>query len=76
MDYSTPSIYLPETISLALYPHNINTFVLIVPYFMWLWFYLNRTPGVFYTKFYKHTRRLRLAKPLYLELFRTSNGFF
>jgi hypothetical protein len=35
MDYSAPFIYLPETISLALYPHNFN-FVLIVPYFMWL----------------------------------------
>jgi len=36
MDYSTPSIYLPETIFLALYLHGVNKSVLIVPYFMWL----------------------------------------
>jgi hypothetical protein len=26
---------------LALYPHDVNKFVLAVSYFMWLWFYLN-----------------------------------
>jgi hypothetical protein len=41
MGYSTPSIYPPETISLALYPHNVNKFVLIASDFVWLWLYLN-----------------------------------
>jgi hypothetical protein len=34
------------------------------------------TPGVFYKYFYNHARRLRLEKLLYLELSRSSNGFF
>jgi hypothetical protein len=34
------------------------------------------TPGVFYTCFYNHARRLRLGKLLYLELSRSSSGFF
>jgi hypothetical protein len=34
------------------------------------------TPGVFYTYFYNHARRLRLGKPLYLELSRSCSGFF
>jgi hypothetical protein len=34
------------------------------------------TPGVFYTYFYNHAHRLRLEKLLYLELPRSSNGFF
>ena len=34
------------------------------------------TPGVFYTYFYNHARRLRLEKLVYLELSRSSNGFF
>jgi hypothetical protein len=34
------------------------------------------TTGVFYTYFYNHARRLRLEKPLYLELSRSPNGFF
>jgi hypothetical protein len=36
------------------------------------------TPGVFYKYFYnyKNAHRLRLEKPLYLELSRSSNGFF
>lgn len=34
------------------------------------------TPGVFYTCFYNHARRLHLEKLLYLELSRSSNGFF
>ena len=29
-------IYMPEAISLALYPHDANKFVLALPYFMWL----------------------------------------
>jgi hypothetical protein len=33
------------------------------------------TPGVFYTYFYNHARRLRLEKVLYLELSRSPNGF-
>ena len=33
-------------------------------------------PGVFYTYFYDHARRLRLEKLLYLELPRSPNGFF
>jgi hypothetical protein len=36
-------------------------------------------PGAFYTYFYNHTRRLRLEKLLYyiyVELARSSNGFF
>ena len=32
------------------------------------------TPGVFYTYFYNHARRLRLEKLLYLELSISSNG--
>jgi hypothetical protein len=34
------------------------------------------TPGVFYTYFYNHTRRLRLEKLLYLELSRSPGGYF
>jgi hypothetical protein len=34
------------------------------------------TPGVFYTNFYNHARRLRLKKLLYIELSRSSNGYF
>jgi hypothetical protein len=34
------------------------------------------TPGVFYAHFYNHAHRLRLEKLLYLELSRSSNGFF
>jgi hypothetical protein len=34
------------------------------------------TPGVFYTYFYNHARRLRLEKILYLEPSRSSNGYF
>ena len=34
------------------------------------------TPGVFYTYFYNHARRLRLEKLLCLGLSRSSNGFF
>ena len=37
---------------------------------------LSWTPGVFYTYFYNHARRLRLEKLLYLELSRSLNGFF
>jgi hypothetical protein len=33
-------------------------------------------PGVFYTYFYNHARRLRLEKLLYMELFRSSSGCF
>ena len=35
-----------------------------------------QTPGVFYTCFYNHARRLRLEKLLYLELSRSSSGYF
>ena len=34
------------------------------------------TPQLFYTYFYNHAHRLRLEKLLYLELSRSSNGFF
>ena len=34
------------------------------------------TPGVFCTYFYYHAYRLRLEKLLYLELSRSSNGYF
>jgi hypothetical protein len=34
------------------------------------------TPQLFYTYFYNHAHRLRLEKLLYLELPRSSNGFF
>jgi hypothetical protein len=34
------------------------------------------TPQLFYTYFYNHAHRLRLEKPLYLGLSRSSNGFF
>jgi hypothetical protein len=34
------------------------------------------TPGVFCTYFYNHAHRLRLETLLYLELSRSSNGFF
>jgi hypothetical protein len=33
-------------------------------------------PGVFYTYFYNHARRLRLEKLLYIGLSRSPNGFF
>jgi hypothetical protein len=33
-------------------------------------------PGVFYTYFYNHVRRLRLEKLLYIELSRSPNGYF
>jgi hypothetical protein len=39
--YAIYNIYILEAISLALYPHSVNKFVLTAPYFMWLWFYLN-----------------------------------
>ena len=34
------------------------------------------TPGVFYTYFYNHSRRLRLEKLLYLELPRSPSEYF
>ena len=34
------------------------------------------TPGVFYKYFYNYARRLRLEKLLYIELSRSSNGYF
>jgi hypothetical protein len=34
------------------------------------------TPQLFHTNFYNHAHRLRLEKPLCLELSRSSNGFF
>jgi hypothetical protein len=34
------------------------------------------TPGVFYTYFYNHARRLHLEKLLYTELSRISSGYF
>ena len=34
------------------------------------------TPQLFYTFFYNHAHRLRLEKLLYMELSRSSNGFF
>jgi hypothetical protein len=34
------------------------------------------TPGVFYTCSYNHARRLRLEKLLYIELSRSSDGYF
>jgi hypothetical protein len=34
------------------------------------------TPGVFYTYFYNHGHRLRLEKLLYIELPRSSSGYF
>jgi hypothetical protein len=34
------------------------------------------TPGVFYTYFYNHARRLRIEKLLYLGLSRSSNNYF
>jgi hypothetical protein len=33
-------------------------------------------PGVFFTYFYNHVHRLRLEKLLYVELSRSSNGYF
>ena len=33
-------------------------------------------PGAFYTYFYNHAHRLRLEKPLFLELPRSSGGYF
>jgi hypothetical protein len=33
-------------------------------------------PGVFYTYFYNHARRLRLEKLLYIDPFRSSSGYF
>jgi hypothetical protein len=39
-------------------------------------FHSRGTPGLFYTCFYNHARRLRLEKLLYIELSRSSNGFF
>jgi hypothetical protein len=33
-------------------------------------------PQLFYTYFYNHAHRLRLEKLLYIELSRSSNGFF
>ena len=39
-------------------------------------FHSRGTPGVFYTYFYNHARRFRLEKLLYLELSRSSNGYF
>jgi hypothetical protein len=37
---------------------------------------LSGPPGAFYTCFYDHTHRLRLKKLWYLELSRSSNGYF
>ena len=37
---------------------------------------LSSDPGVFYTYFYNHAHRLGLEKLLYLELSRSSNGYF
>ena len=34
------------------------------------------TPGVFYTYFYNRAHRPRLEKILYIELFRSSSGYF
>jgi hypothetical protein len=34
------------------------------------------TPQLFYTYFYNHAHRARLEKLLYIELSRSSNGFF
>ena len=34
------------------------------------------TPGVFYTYLYNHAHRLRLENLLYVELSRSSNGYF
>ena len=39
-------------------------------------FVTSSTPGVFYTYFYNHARRLCLEILLYLELPRSPNGFF
>jgi hypothetical protein len=39
-------------------------------------FHSRGTPGLFYTYFYNHAHRLRLEKLLYIELSRSSNGFF
>jgi hypothetical protein len=36
----------------------------------------SRTPGAFYTYSYTHAYRLRLEKLLYLELSRSSSGYF
>jgi hypothetical protein len=38
--------------------------------------YSSSTPGVFYKYFYNHALRLRLEKLLYIELSRSSNGYF
>jgi hypothetical protein len=39
-------------------------------------FHSRGTPGLFYTCFYNHAHRLRLEKQLYIELSRSSDGFF
>ena len=39
-------------------------------------FHSSSTPGVFFTYSYNHAHRLRLEKLFYIELSRTSNGYF
>jgi hypothetical protein len=40
------------------------------------WLSFKLAPGVFYKYFYNHAHRFRLEKLLYIELSRSSSGYF
>jgi hypothetical protein len=66
--------------------YTINTVLYVCAWYIYIYIHIPvalirvRPPGVFYTCFYNHARRLRLEKLLYLELptgwaRRSPNGF-
>jgi hypothetical protein len=63
-----PKVWLLRERAWRNVPLQIYTYNISHPHSSW-------TPGVFYTYFYNHARRLRLEKLLYLELSRSPSGF-
>jgi hypothetical protein len=90
--YISIYIYIPVLRIMPLAPELIYTSIYYIYIYIYLYIYIHThththiihiglpnsspTPRVFYTYFYNHARRLRFEKLLYLEVFRSSNGYF
>jgi hypothetical protein len=78
-NHQRTAFVLPEAQRPA-WSHCIYIYTYIYTY-IYIYIYIsgvlsNWTPGVFYTYFYNHARRLRLETLVYIEVFRTCNGYF
>jgi hypothetical protein len=72
-----PSIYLEHELPVQhVHIYIYNTYILPVPIFQVGPLDSSGPPGVFYKYFYNHAHRPRLEKLFYIELSRSSSGYF